>query len=153
MHYLKEMLCRRGISFWFMLASFVLALAALVLYLLTGTNDFTPSLSGKVICLFSLSLAGAALFSVLEVKAGKYAVYLIGLGAWLEFIISQVNYLTNIFVSIDGSTFSSGFILTFICGALAWAFALVSAIAQKKELGSSDQKMDAPKGTEDANVC
>lgn len=148
----KKLFLKRGISFWFMLASAVLALATLILYLATGINDFTPSLSGRVICLLSLSLIGAVLFAALEVKVGKYAVYLLGLWGWLEFIVSQVNYLANIFVSIDGSTFSTGFILTIACGALAWVCSLLSAIVQKKELGSYNEETNVHIDAEEANV-
>lgn len=152
MEFLKKMFVKRGMSFWFMLAAFVFSLAVLILYLTTGTNDFTPSLSGRAVALMGIALAGAALFSAFEVKLGKYAVYLIGLWAWLEFIISQANYLANIFVSIDGSTFSAGFLMTLIFGALAWVCSLVSAILQKRELGSFEEKANVTLSGEGNNV-
>ncbi len=152
METLKKLLLKRGPSFYILSVSAVFALAALILYLATGTNDFTPSLSGKVIGLLCVTLIGAVLFSAFELKAGKYAVYLLGLWAWLEFIASQVNYLANIFVSIDGSTFSAGFIMTLVCGALSFGCALASAVVQREELGSRRKKTNVHIDAEGADV-
>lgn len=128
---------KRGLSFLFSVASLVFAVVTLILYVNTGIDEFTTSLSAKFIALLIVFCVLAVIFSVCEIKLGKYAMYLVGFWAWLEYIISQVNYLANILVSIDGSTFSAAFICTVLFGALAWVCALVSAILQKQDIGSA----------------
>lgn len=139
MNILKSMIKERGISFYFMLASLVFALATLILYAATGVNEFTPKLSEKVLALLIVFMLLTVAVSVIEVKLAKYATYIFGFWAWLEFIIWNVNYLANIFTAIDGTNFSAGFILTVVFGALAWIFVLVSAILQKNDLGSLNE--------------
>ena len=44
------------------------------------------------------------------------------------FIYSQVTYIANIFVAIDGYTFSGGFIATAVMYVLSFLFTLLAAI-------------------------
>ena len=81
----------------------------------------------------------SVLFSVFEIKAGKYILYLFFLWGWLEYLISEAAYISNVFVSIDGNSFSVEFILTAVFGFIGWVAALVSAIVQKKEIGSAKE--------------
>lgn len=150
MNTLKTMLKERGISFYFMIASFVFALVTWILYAVTGANEFTPELSGKVLALLIVFTLLTVAVSVVEVKLAKYATYIFGFWAWLEFIIWNANYLANVFTAIDGESFSAEFILTVVFGALAWIAALVSAILQKQDLGSSN-KIKVPAETEGNN--
>lgn len=141
----KLITAKRGISFYFIAASFVCALVTLILYLTTGITSFTPVLSGKVLALMWINLILNFAVAVVEVKPAKYAAYVIGLWAWLEFVISEMAYITNVFVSIDGNSFSVTFILTVVFGALSYVFALVSAILQREELGSAKRTVNAAK--------
>lgn len=124
---------RRDASSWFAVAAFALTIIMLVSYCLSGRSTFTPVLSTKVLVMMAGCILLDGLFSLLEVKLGKFAMYLLGLWTWLEFLLSQLSYISNVIVGIDGNQFSIGFLLTAAAGLLAWVAALISAIRQKQE--------------------
>lgn len=127
---------KRGISFGFTLLSTIFAVGMLVIYTKTGISTFTPTLSTKVKNLLYVCIVLGILLCIFEIKNGKYALYLLLLWTWLEFLIYEASYISNVVVGIDGNSFSVGFILTALFGFLACIFALVSAILQKREVGS-----------------
>ena len=108
----------------------------LISYSLTGTNTFTPSLSGKVIAMIWACIALSAVLLVIEIKNGKYLLYLLSFWTFLSFLVYNASYISNVMVGIDGNLFSTGFLLTAGASLLSWALALVSAILQKKEIGA-----------------
>lgn len=131
---------KRGISFWFTLLATILAVIMLAVYIKTGISTFTPTLSEKVKTLLCICIVLGVLLCIFEVKNGKYALYLLLLWTWLEFLIYEASYISNVVVGIDGNSFSTGFILTALTGFLSCIFALVSAIVQKQEVGSGKIK-------------
>ncbi len=139
---------RRDGSFYFLLASLVLALIMLLTYITTGTNTFTPNLSDRVIGMLGGCIALGVLMAVFEVKNGKYLLYLLTLWTWLEFLVYNASYISNVLVGIDGNLFSTGFLTAAGCGLLSWAAALVAAIMQKNEVGCTVPQ-DAEKKAED----
>ena len=60
-------------------------------------------------------------------KPVRYVAYLVELYAFLMFVFSQVTYIANVLVSIDGNTFTAGFILTAVFFVAAAILTLVSA--------------------------
>ena len=134
----------KGVSFWFLAASFLCALAMLILYTRTGSNTFTPALSGKVTAVLWICLALAAALALFEIKNGKYILYLLAFWVWLEFLVYNASYISNVMVGIDGNMFSAGFVLTAAAGLLAWACALASAVLQKNEVPGQDVSAGKP---------
>lgn len=128
---------KRGVSFYFLAVSLVFSLAMLILYTRTGTNTFTPVLSNQVIVMVWGCVVLAAALCILEIKNIKYVLYLFSLWTWLTYLVFNASYISNVLVGIDGNLFSVGFLITAAFGMLAWVFALVSAIVQKQEIGSS----------------
>ncbi|MGN0793595.1 MAG: hypothetical protein ACI4MG_03875 [Aristaeellaceae bacterium] len=126
---------RRNITFVLMLLAAAFAIAMLTAYRLTGVNTFTPTLSTKVIVMESVCGALCLLLAFFEIKNAKYALYLISLWAWLEYLFYNASYMSNVMVGIDGNQFSPGFLLTTAFGLLSWVCTLSSAILQKQELG------------------
>ncbi len=124
---------RRDASSHLAVTALVLTVVMLVSYCLTGRSTFTPVLSAKVLVMLGGCILLDAVFSLLEVKLGKFAMYLLGLWTWLEFLLSQLSYISNVLVGIDGNQLSIGFLLTTISGLLAWIAALLSAVRQKSE--------------------
>lgn len=131
---------KRGRSFVLILASLAFTAAMLIAYTGTGVNTFTPVLSGKVLALLWVCVGLGVLLSVIEVKLGKYALYLLLLWMWLEFLFYNASFISNVLVGIDGNSFGAGFLATALFGLLAWLAALLSAITQKGELGSRELK-------------
>ena len=130
---------KRGVSFYLLIASLVFTLVMLISYSRTGTNTFTPVLSQKVISRIWVCVALSALLAVWEIKNGKYILYLLSFWTWLEFLVYNASYISNVMVGIDGNLFSIGFLLTAVSGLLAWGLALASAILQKNEIGSQNK--------------
>ncbi|MGN0747916.1 MAG: hypothetical protein ACI4ML_14715 [Aristaeellaceae bacterium] len=114
----------------------------LIAYTQTGTNTFTPVLSGQVLALMGACLALGALLAVVEIKNGKYLLYLLSFWTWLKFLVYNASYIANVLVGIDGNLFSAGFLLSAAAGLLGWALALVSAILQRQEVGSGSKAED-----------
>lgn len=125
---------KRGKPFALMVLAALSFIAMLVIYLLTGTSTFNPVLSRKVLALMGICIAAGLLLSAVEIKNGKYVLYLLGLWMWLEFLVSQSSYISNVLVGIDGNQFSIGFLMTTVTGLLSWCCVLISAIIQKKEI-------------------
>lgn len=135
-----------------LLVSMLFQLMSLILYGATGLTEFTAELSSAVLAFSILSLisgAGIVLITVLGIcekytkkvlDIGIYVVYLFGLLAWLFYITSQVNYLVNIFVAIDGTKLTAKFILTVLFFLFAWFAALVSAILYRASNKLSEAK-------------
>ena len=122
----------KGTTLW-MLFSLALSAAMFVTYIVSGRTTFTPALSTKVLYLSAGSMVLAALLMVFPVKMGKYALYLLDLLAWLEMLVYQASYISNVVVGIDGNLFSIGFLATVFCGLAAWITALIAAVRQKSE--------------------
>ena len=108
-------------------AALLLMLGALAAYVATGRNEFNTALSMKVIVPLGVAAALEAVSLLQGVELLEYAAYLCGLYAWLQYLCSQVYYIVNVFVAIDGTTFSAGFLGTTAAGLLAWVLALAAA--------------------------
>lgn len=118
-----------------LLGSLLLTVIALVMYLSKGTNEFTTTLSARVIAGLGAAAGLDVLMLLRPVRMGKYAVYVCGLYAWLAYLSSQVYYIVNVFVAIDGTSFSAAFLVTALSGLAAWVLALISAAKQRSEVG------------------
>lgn len=113
-------------GFYITIASVAFLLAFAILYPKNGTNEFVVELSTSLIALIWATFALALLSLVIEVKLLRSCVYLLSLYALIAFIGTQGNYLANVLVSIDGNSFSSGFIVTVVFAALASISAFVA---------------------------
>ena len=118
----------------------VLEIAALVVYNITGVNEFNATLSSPVLVFTIISIVLASIILVLrvlsidEIKIVKLhldivivANYVIALFAFMFYAISQANYLANVLVSIDGNTISFTFVLTVALFVLSFLFTASAA--------------------------
>ena len=117
---------------------------ALIIYNATGVDEFNDTLSKEVIIFSIISIAlGVILllvrlfgFDETKILLGNFDVfivldYILALFAFMFFIISKVNYITNVIVSIDGTKISFIFVFTVIVFLLSFALFLVSGIMYK----------------------
>ncbi|MDD2957086.1 MAG: hypothetical protein PHE06_02915 [Lachnospiraceae bacterium] len=126
----------------------VLFLAEIFIYRAYGKNEFAPTLSGKALGGWIAAVVICGILIIWKNKALTYGAYLCGLYAWLEFLTSQINYIANVFVAIDGSRFSISFIVLVLVGLAAWAMALVSAMRNPSVFSKEIKKQE--KGSEEA---
>ena len=128
-------------AFVLLAAAAILEAVTLALYALTGVSEFSQKLSLQVL-LFSVAAAAAGIALLIPVRKGTgkawsdrllglalYAVYALALLAWLFYIVSQLNYIANIVMGIDGTKLSPVFVITTVMFAAAWVLALLSARA------------------------
>ncbi|MBP5242982.1 MAG: hypothetical protein J6Z36_04755 [Clostridia bacterium] len=132
--------------------SLLFEIVSLIVYGMTGLTEFTAELSTAVFIFGGISLAfGVCIILLMFLGIGGeqgrkvfdigiYIVYLLGLLAWLFYITSEINYLTNIFVGIDGTKPTPAFIMTVAFFLIAWATALISAILYRGTNKTSETK-------------
>ena len=128
-----------------LIGAILIQVVALIVYTQTGINEFNDALSNEVLIFSVINLVIGVillLIRVLSIDDSKFLInkfdacitlnYIIGLFVLMFFIVSQVNYLTNVFVSIDGTKISFAFVLTAVTMLISSALYLVSAILYKK---------------------
>lgn len=125
---------KKGLGYYLTPFALGLGIAALVIYCQTGVTSFSISLSTKCIVFSCIGIALCALGLVFDFRELRYLAFLSYLYAFLWFIDSQVNYIANVFVSIDGYGFTAGFLGAAICFVLALAFALAAGILTGRKL-------------------
>ena len=121
----------RGLGYWLSFAALALGFVALGLYYKCGVNDFATELSSSVIAAVWAAAALAVIAFVIDLKAVRYVSYLVYLYAFIAFIGTQVNYIANVLVSIDGNSFTPDFLGAAICFVLAAFVMLAAAITTR----------------------
>ena len=140
----KNRIAERKQAWALLTVSLLFQLCSLAVYVLTGVTEFTPALSLRVfgfggsslILGLILLIAGKMVGEEHALKKlsdyGLFLVYALGLLAWLFYLTSEINYIANILVAIDGTGVSSFFVLRAGLFLAAWLLALLSAIAAGK---------------------
>ena len=133
----KHIFAERGLGFYLTVPAIVFAVLALVFYRQNGVTEFNPELNGSAIVCLIVGIALSVVSLAADIipykwisaaaKPVRYVAYLVELYAFLMFVFSQVTYIANVLVSIDGNTFTAGFILTAVFFVAAAILTLVSA--------------------------
>ena len=131
MEKLKNFFSARTPGFYATIPAIVFAVMGLLAYRAYGITEFSPALSGKSQLGFVAGIGLCVVSLALEYRPVRFFGYLALLYACLTCMTAQATYIVNVFVSIDGTAFSGGFILTAACSALAWITALVAAVLTK----------------------
>ena len=125
-------------SYLLLIGGLVLGVLALILYLTTGKTQFTPTLSTSVIVFLIIGIVSSLVSVFFENKYIKYVSYWCFLFAFLQYILAEITYISNIFVSIDGTSFSFEFIITFIALIGSFVCVLISANMQKDKIDEGE---------------
>lgn len=131
----------KSLSGILMIISIVASIVALILYILTGVTPFTPKLSTPVIIFLSIGIP-LGIVSILIPKFSKqikYLAYIMFLFAFLMFVVAEITYIANIFVAIDGTSFSASFIITFIMLIASFVLALISGNKEEDRLERKEE--------------
>lgn len=134
---IKDYVASRGVGYILTFPAIIFAILAAVFYKNNGVTEFNPELNSAAMSFMWAGVALSAVSLVIDiiplevaeefVKPLRIAAYLLYLYAFLQFIMSQVTYISNVFVAIDGNTFSGGFIATLVFYVLAIVLTLVAA--------------------------
>ena len=124
----KKFLTGRGVGYYLSLLALVCGIAAGALYMATGTTSFNPELNSGALCCIWLAVALCAVTIVVDIKEIRYIAAMLFLYGFMWYLYSQVTYIANVFVAIDGYGFTAGFIATFVFCILSFAVALLAGI-------------------------
>lgn len=113
-------------GYYLMIPALVLAVLAFIFYRSSLDTKF-GSLSVSAEITFVIGIVLCALSLVLDYREIKFAAAAVLLYACLDSISSQANYITNVLVSIDGNSFSTGFICASVFSLAAWILALIAS--------------------------
>ncbi len=119
-------------------AAAICSAAALILYWTNGTNKLSPDLLPACIG----ALAAATVFGIFLTVVGMvkkrvpvllvYVQYLAALIGFAEYIISQLNYIANVFYGVDGNSFTMVMIATAAASLLGWTLSLAAAVGIRR---------------------
>ena len=135
----------KNLPMLFLGCGLVVEAIALIIYFATGVNEFNETLSTPVIAFgfvtigLGLALLCLRVFALDESRflmglfdMGILIDYLFALLAFMFYVTTQVNYLANVMVAIDGTTISASFIFTFLFYLIGFVLILISGITSKK---------------------
>lgn len=125
---IKKFFVGKGVGYYLTLPALIFCIVALCLYKQNGVTSFNPELNPSAIAYISVCIALCVISLIIDFKPIKYVAYLLCLYSFMWFIFSQVTYIANVFVAIDGYTFTSGFISTMVFFILSFIFVLLSGI-------------------------
>ena len=128
MEFIKKFFSSKGVGYYLTLPALICGIIAVISYTNTGVTKFSPELYSGVLVFGWIGVALMAGSLIYQFKPVKYVAYLLVLFAFITFIESQATYIANIFVSIDGTTFTSGFISTAVFFVVTIVVALFAAI-------------------------
>lgn len=125
---IKKFFAGKGVGYYLTIPALIFCIVALCLYVQNGVTSFNPELNSRAIGYISASIALLGISLIVDFKPVKYIAYLFCLYSFMWFIYSQVTYIANVFVAIDGYTFTSGFKSTMALFILSFLFVLLSGI-------------------------
>lgn len=120
---------KNKVSLIFGIAGAVLATATLILYLSTGVTNFTaPKPDAMMIAMLIACLVISVVTVVFDFKLAKYAAFICTLVSFVRYIVFEIDYISNIFVSIDPTEITVPFVMTLLLSVVLVALTLVAAI-------------------------
>ena len=134
---IKSFFRERSLGFYIAFPAMAIALVTIFLYKKIGVTVFSPTLNKETILFLILGISCVAVSLVMSfipcryvkmfTKLVHFAAYLMCLYAFLMFVYSQINFIANVLVAIDGNSFSGEFILTMVFYILACFLVALSA--------------------------
>lgn len=122
----RSFFAKRGVGYYLTVPAVICLLIAYTEYCKCGVTQFQPELNQTAVAGCWIAFGLGVLSLVFDYKYIRFAAYLVALYAFMMFIHSQVTYIVNVLVSIDGNTFSKGFILTTVMFLLGTILLIIS---------------------------
>ena len=111
------------------------AVAGLAAYAQSGITEFTTSLAADAIAGYGIGIVLCVIGLFWNTKAVKCLGYVALLYGALKAIAVQGTYIVNVLVSIDGTSFSTGFIVTAAASLAAVILALLATVLRTEQKG------------------
>ena len=131
MEKIKKFIAGRGVGYYLSLLAVVCGMLAGILYICTGVSSFNPDLNVSALVCIWVAVVMCAVSAVFDFKDIRYVAAMLFLYGLLMYIDSQVTYIANVFVAIDGYGFTAGFLSTLIFSLLSFVVALLAGILTK----------------------
>lgn len=134
----------KSVHFYLMLGAFACTLIGLVFYLsIDGTSAYLKEISDTAVALYVLGfvLTLAVLFA--PFKIAYILVFCITLCAPLVYLTSQASFIVNVFVAIDGQSFSAAFILAALFPLIAAGLIMASCVLVKEPALFAEKQAEA----------
>lgn len=131
MEAVKKFMAGRGVGYYLSLLALICGIVGVATYTATGTNSFNPELNVSCLVCCWLAVALCAATVAFDFKDIRYIAAMLFLYGFLMFIYSQVNYIANVFVGIDGNVLTGEFFCAFVTMFLAFVLSLLAGILTK----------------------
>ena len=133
LNFIGQFFKSRRIGYYFTLPAFVFAILGLVFYQ-KGYNLQFGVISEEAVNVYIAGIVVCAVALLADFKEVKFISLCLLLYAFLVSLTSQANYITNVFVSIDGNSFTAEFLCGAIFGLLGWLFELLALIFTRETI-------------------
>lgn len=128
---IKKFISARGVGYFLSPVAVICGIIAGAVYICTGATSFNPELNvWALVCIWS-GVVLSAVTVVWDFKDIRYIAAMLFLYGFMWYIYSQVTYIANVFVAIDGYGFTAEFLITFIFLLLSFVSALLAGILSK----------------------
>lgn len=143
MEKIKEFFKSKTISYYLMIGVFACSLITLLMYSITGGNEYNKNKIDSLIIVADIIALAASLVSlVFEIRYVKYVSYLALLFSFIYYICVEINFVANVFVATDpvSSTVLTNFMITLFTALIGFVLSIVSyKIQRKREFKANDE--------------
>jgi len=116
-------------GFYLFVASGVAALIAAITYMLRN-GDVLTSTTPAVTILLAVGILLNILLSVKDVKPMEIIPFILYLAAFLVFINTEITFISNVIMGIDGNAIDGAFILYAVMNIMAVATGMIASIVE-----------------------
>lgn len=128
-----DFLKKQTLSFYFLIGAILALILQIIFYATSGINRFAVSYSSLVFIMSAIAIAIGIVSIIFKHILIEEIMFLFTLYSFIAFIGSQANYLANLFVSIDDSAVSAGFVLTIVFSVIAIGLEIASFFFNKQK--------------------
>lgn len=127
MNYIKDFLETKTKGWYVALATFLLALISLLIYVIRGGNSYSP-ISNTVIWLFIVGLISNLAILFKDYKVGAYVPFILYLVATGVIVNKEMLFISNVLTGLDNNFFDSAYVAFFVFLAITLVSAFVTTI-------------------------
>lgn len=129
-------------SFFLLASSILFAFLSLIFYAVFGKTIFNPKLDSLVFVFLGLVISTGIISIFLPSKLVESFSFYFSILSILFYFRTQATYIANVFVAIDGTTFSASFLMTFFSFILTMVLAVLAMSFEKKDFPSFRKEKD-----------
>ena len=129
---IKQFFAKKTVGYYLFLGAALMALLAVIVYSARG-GDVLTKLSVAVIILFVAGLVINIAMAIKDIKPLEIVPFVLYLAALFVFIDSEIDFLGNVFMGIDGNTLDGALIFAVVAGVLAVGLGMASAIMKHEK--------------------